>query len=118
MKIFLFIIASVFFVSVHAESKRIEVYATGQAYWDVHPGDTLGEIVAQLLPNTPARREKLITDIVHLNADAFSDYNADFMRANVRLWLPGYSLDLSRQIDKDHYNIKAFSWGYIKTLKQ
>ena len=117
MKYFLLSIVISFCSLAHAESKRIEVYATGQAYWDVHPGDTLGEIIAQLLPNNPARRNSLMAEVVKLNPAAFSDHNPDFMRANVRLWLPAHSLALNRPIDKNKYHIKSFSWGYIKTPK-
>jgi len=117
MKYTLLVIVITCFCTAHAESKRIEVYPAGQAYRDVNPGDTLGEIVAQLLPNNPAKRSKLMRDIVKLNPDAFSDANPDFMRANVRLWLPGHSLSLNRAIDKNKYRIQAFSWGYIQTRK-
>ena len=117
MKYYLLAIVLSYSCMVHADSKRIEVYSTGQAYVDVIPGNTLGEIVAQLLPNNPARRSSLMADIVKLNANAFSDANPDFMRANVRLWLPGHSLSLNKQINKNKYRVQAFSWGYIQTRK-
>jgi Tfp pilus assembly protein FimV len=107
-----------FFCSAHTDSKRIEVYAAGLTYWDVRPGETLGEIVSQLLPNNQARRKSLQAEIIKLNPAAFSDYNADFLKANVRLWLPGHSQGLNRKINKDKYSIREFSWGYIQTRKQ
>jgi Tfp pilus assembly protein FimV len=118
MKYFLLIFSLICFYTVHAESKRIEVYSTGQAYWDVSPGDTLNDIITQLLPNSPSRRNALITEIVKLNPKAFSESNPDFLKANARLWLPGHSLSLNRQINKDKYTIKEFSWGYIQSRKK
>ena len=70
---------------------RIEVYPVTQAYWDVKPGETLGEIVKQLLPNNPAMRKRLMNEIVELNPDAFSSSNPDNLKANVRLWLPNHT---------------------------
>jgi len=118
MKYLLLIICITVSYTAHADSRRIEVYSTGQTYWDVNPGETLGDIVAQLLPNNPSRRENLISEIVKLNPEAFSNANPDFLKTNVRLWLPGYSSGLNRQINKDKYIIKEFSWGYIQTRKQ
>ncbi len=118
MKYLLLIICITGFHAAHADSRRIEVYSAGQTYWDVAPGETLGDIVAQLLPNNPSRRDKLITEIVKLNPKAFSNANPDFLKASVRLWLPGHSSALNKQINNDKYIIKEFSWGYIQTRKQ
>ena len=48
-------------------SKRIEVYALNQNYWDTQYGDTLSEIVAQLLPHNPSKQSALMLDIVSIN---------------------------------------------------
>lgn len=118
MKYFLLIIAATFFNTTLAESKRIEVYTSGISYWDVQPGDTLGEIVARLLPNNSTTRPALMNEIVKLNPDAFIDANPDFLNANTRLWLPGHNQALGTRPDTNKYIIKEFSWGYIQTLKQ
>jgi len=117
MKYFLLTFCLTIFCAAHADSKRIEVYSAGQTYWDVDPGETLGDIVAQLLPNNPSRRGRLISEIVKLNPEAFSNGNPDFLKSSVRLWLPGHSSGLNKQINKDKYIIKEFSWGYTQQRK-
>ena len=54
-------------LAAQQKSHRIEVYALTENYWDTKPGDTLGGIVARLLPNNPAKRETLKQDILRLN---------------------------------------------------
>ena len=103
------------FLNAHAESKRIEVYSNGLSYWDVQQGDTLSEIIAQALPNSPRRRHSLLNDIVQLNPAAFIQNNPDLLKAGVRLWLPGHGSNLIKQINKN--NTRKFSWGYIHSLK-
>lgn len=127
MKYFLLILSTVCFTLIHAGatladsdqigSKRIEVYPMGQSYWDVNPGDTLGDIVAQLLPDHSEKQKALMLEIIKLNPKAFSEYNPDFLKANVRLWLPGYATALHKKINTDKYKVRSFSWGYIQTRK-
>lgn len=100
--------------SAFAESKRVEVYALSQTYWDTQPGETLGEIVTQLLPNNPNMHKKLIADIVNLNSDAFQDGNPDFMQANTRLWLPNNIPQADGKIENGNTQVETFSWGNIK----
>jgi len=93
-------------------SKRIEVYAISQNFWDVIPGETLGSIVAQLLPDNPTMRKSLLNDIVQLNPSAFSHSNPDNLKANIRLWLPN-NAPMRPVTDKNHYRTQSFSWGQI-----
>ena len=95
-----------------AESKHIEVYATSQVYWDVQQGDTLSSIVYQLVPGTSAR-EKLMTDILSLNPDAFINGNPDRLKAHVRLWLPNGTQDMQKLSSNSKFRIKNFSWGQV-----
>lgn len=101
-----------------AKSKRIEVYAISQSFWDVTPGDTLGDIVKQLLPNNPSMRNTLLHEIVRLNPGAFSKSNPDNLKANVRLWLPNNSPAMRSTTDKNKYDIKSFSWGQVYRPKR
>lgn len=101
-------------LNVHAESKRVEVHPASQAFVDVSRGDTLGEIVSELLPNNVSRRARLMAEIVELNPRAFIDQDPDRMKANVRLWLPGYLSALQQARDSGQYRIREFSWGYIQ----
>ena len=117
MKYLLIILALTYNLSAQAESKHINVYATTEAYWDVRSGDTLSEIVAQLLSRFTAGRIQLMADIVKLNPSAFSEYNPDFMQANIRLRLPGHSLHLNRVMNQNTYRNQAFSWGFIHHRK-
>jgi hypothetical protein len=117
------IIAFLFFCGVfftaHADterhsSKRIEVYSLSQNYWDTQNGDTLGEIVLQLLPNNPAKHEKLEQDIVQLNPGAFIGADADKLLAGKRLQLPGYMKQADSKIDPATTVVEQYSWGNIK----
>ncbi|HED34391.1 MAG TPA: hypothetical protein ENJ08_09285 [Gammaproteobacteria bacterium] len=94
-------------------SKRIEVYAISQNFWDVTPGETLGDIVKQLLPDNPAMRKTLLNEIVQLNPDAFSQSNPDNLKANIRLWLPDNARAMHNTLDKNRYESKSFSWGQV-----
>ena len=102
---------------VGAESKRIEVYPETQAFWDVQRGDTLTDIVMQLMPRTPRLRQQLMSDILTLNPDAFINQNPDRLKAHVRLWLPNAIQTLRQTGNKDRYIIQDFSWGYMQTPK-
>ena len=104
--------------SAYAESKRIEVYSLSQNYWDTKSGETLGEIAAQLLPNNPGMRQKLMDDIVSQNPDAFPDGNADRMRANTRLWLSNSLSQTDSKANSRHTEVESFSWGNIKRPKR
>lgn len=117
MKLLFISIAILFSCNLHAESKRIEVHPKGLAYWDVHAGDTLSAIINQIFPNRTTRYNQLLAEIVKLNPQAFIDDNPHRLKSNVRLWLPGHGFNSSRQVNKNKYRIKEFSWGYIQTLK-
>jgi Tfp pilus assembly protein FimV len=95
-------------------SKRIEVYTLAQSYYDTQHGDTLGEIVAELLPNNPGRHESLSQEIVGLNQDAFIDNNPDRLIAGKRLRLPGYLNEADTRVDPNAYTVESYSWGNIK----
>lgn len=98
-------------------SKRIEVYAISQNYWDVTPGETLGDIVKQLLPDNPSMRSTLQHNIVKLNPNAFSQSNPDNLKANVRLWLPNNASAMRRSVDKNKYKTESFNWGQVHRPK-
>ena len=117
MKYFVLLVAVLVSTTAIADSKRIEVYPVSQAYWDVTPGETLGMIVQQLLPNNPGMRKRLMAEILELNPDAFSNSNPDNLKARVRLWLPNHTRAMKNPIDKKKYHIREFSWGYVQRLK-
>lgn len=100
--------------AVLAESKRIEVYSLSQQYWDTQRGETLGGIVAQLLPNNMGMQYKLMSEIINLNPHAFEDNNPDRMLANVRLWLPNRFAHTDSKADPEQTQVESFSWGNIK----
>jgi len=100
-----------------AESKRIEVYPLSQSYWDIKPGDTLGEIVNTLMPDNSYLQEKLIREIVSLNPDVFPDGNPKRMLANRRLWLPNAVKQARNKTDSSDYTIESYQWGSIKTRR-
>lgn len=102
---------------LNAESKRIHVYPITQAYYDVKPGDTLGEISQKVLPNTPSLRDRLMNEIVQLNPNAFINADPNQLKAYTRLWLPNNTANLSDRVNKDKFTIKDYSWGYTKTPK-
>lgn len=95
------------------QPKRVEVYSISQNFWDVTPGETLGDIVKQLLPDNAGLREKLLYQIVTLNPDAFSNSNPDNLKANIRLWLPNNASAMQQVKDKNKYDVKSFSWGQV-----
>ncbi|MCW8830474.1 MAG: hypothetical protein OQK32_03030 [Gammaproteobacteria bacterium] len=101
-----------------AESKRVEVYPLTQQYWDTQPGETLGEITAQLMPHNHRLQQKLMADIVNLNPDAFQDGNPDYMRANTRLWLPNNIPQADGKVGNENTQVEGFSWGSIKRPKR
>lgn len=98
-------------------SKRIEVYSLSQNYWDIQHGDTLGEIVLQLLPHNPAKHEALKQNIVHLNPHVFISGNPGKMLANKRLWLPGYMKHADSKVNPATAAVETYSWGNIKRPK-
>ena len=108
------IIAATSFSAAAANSKRIEVYTLAQSYYDTQHGDTLGEIVAELLPNNPGKHDSLRQEILGLNPDAFIDNNPDRLIAGKRLRLPGYVKEADTRVDPHAYTVESFSWGNIK----
>lgn len=104
--------------SVFAESKRIDVYSLSQNYWDTQNGDTLSAIAEQLLPNNPAMQRKLMSDIISQNPDAFKNNDPDYMRANIRLWLPNRLTQKDSKANPEYTRVESFSWGNIKRPKR
>lgn len=100
--------------SAAAESTRIEVYPGGQAYVDVRPGNTLGEIVRRLAPGNRALQKRLMQQLLQLNPRAFIDADPNRLKAGARLWLPGQVKRLQQTLDTRRYHIEAFSWGYVQ----
>lgn len=100
------------------KSRRIEVYALSQNYWDTKYGDTLDEIVMQLLPNNPTKREALKQDIIQLNPDAFINNDPAQLLANKRLWMPGYMKQADSRVDPETTIVERYSWGNIKRPKE
>jgi len=117
MKYFVILITLFTPAAFYAESQRIEVYSVNQAYWDVQAGETLGEIIKELLPHNSDKHTALMAEIVQLNPDAFINGDPDALKARARLWLPGHIQGLNKKVNKDKYTIKEFSWGYIQQAK-
>ena len=113
MKYLYLVILFILQTTVLAESKRIEVYATSQAYWDVHAGDTLSGIVNQLIKEASPSREKLTGEILSLNPDAFINANPNLLKANYRLWLPNGTNDMNELSSSQKYRIRNYSWGQV-----
>jgi len=103
--------------SLNISSKRIEVYALSQNYWDTQYGDTLGDIVQHLLPNNPSKHAALKKDIVHLNPRAFINGNPERLLADKRLNLPGYMKQADSKPDPASTTVERYSWGNIKRQK-
>lgn len=93
--------------------KPIEVYPLSQNFYDVTAGDTLQQIVLQLLPNRPAQRASLMQAIVQLNPGAFVKQNPNRLRAHVRLWLPNNPPHFAPALDARNVHIESFSWGQV-----
>ncbi len=97
-----------------AESKRVYVYPLTQHYWDVQPGETMADIAAALLPESSQHRQRLISEIVRLNPDAFIGGDPGRLLENQRLWLPNI---ITRPVSTRTTKIEQFDWGYIKRPK-
>jgi len=82
------------------------------------PGDTLDEIVVQLLPGNPSMQKVLLSNILQLNPHAFSNNNSDQLKANVRLWLPNNTIITPGTPDKNKYESQSFSWGQVHRVKR
>lgn len=95
------------------EAKRIEVYPLSQSFHDVARGETLQQIVLQLLPNRPAQQTRLMRDIVQLNPSAFINQNPNRLKAGVRLWLPNNPPGFAPQYEPGSVYIDSFSWGQV-----
>lgn len=100
------------------EAKPIEVYPLSQNFYDVAAGDTLQQIVLQLLPNRPDQREHLMQAIVKLNPTAFVKHNPSRLKAHVRLWLPNSPPHSVPQLETRNLQIESFSWGQVIRRRQ
>ena len=105
-------------VAQATESKRVEVYALSQNYWDTQSGDTLGNIVLHLLPNNPSKHTRLKQDIVLLNPHAFIGGNPEHLLADKRLWLPVYMKQADTKTNPATTTVEQFSWGNIKRPRE
>lgn len=94
-------------------SKPIEVYPLSQKFYDVAAGESLQQIVLQLLPNRPAQRTSLMQDIVQLNPSAFVKQNPNRLKAGVRLWLPNNPPQAAPMRGNRNLQIESFSWGQV-----
>lgn len=101
-----------------SNSKRIEVYAISQSVWDVKQGDSLSEIVLQLIPDNDSKRETLFNDILRTNPQAFIENNPDKLKANVRLWLPDGSAVRKNLERSNQYETRSFDWGQVYRVKR
>lgn len=105
-------------VSAWPESIRVHVYKLSQQYWDVRPGDTLGQIVESLLPADKGKQRLLMRDIIELNPDAFIDGSPHRLRANIRLWLPNALQQRPAQKRTGgNVTVERFDWGSIKRVR-
>ncbi len=114
MKYFLLLLL---FICTNAwtESTRIKVYPLSQSYWDIKSGETLGEIVEQLMPDNSYLQQQLLRDIVAQNPDVFIGGNPNHMLANKRLWLPNAIRQTTRGEASTEFTVRSFQWGSIKT---
>lgn len=108
------LLCAVCLAAAQAASKRVYVYPVNQQYWDVRPGDTLGQIAQTLLPASGQHRQRLMHDILRLNPDAFIEGDPDRLLANRRLWLPNTDTTVTTAISGQDAEIREFDWGYIK----
>lgn len=102
--------------SLHAESKRVNVYQGSQYYWDVKAGQTLSQICQQWRFGAQSSSGDCQQYIMGSNPQAFINNNPDYLLAGSRLWLPG-SQQPTNVKDNNRYHIQNFSWGSIKTPK-
>ena len=100
--------------AMQARSKRVEVYDISQQFYDTRYGDTLSEILWQLLPNNPGKHTALAQEIIQLNPQAFINGDPNRLLAGKRLYLPGYLQKPDSQVDSGKYIIESYSWGNIK----
>jgi hypothetical protein len=101
-----------------ADSTRIEVFPISQNYRDVNAGDTLAGIAAELMPETPNLRQRLMNEIIELNPDAFIDGDPNRLRANTRLWLPNSPERPEPGADSSTRTVENYSWGSINRPKK
>ena len=116
MKYFLLLLL-LFCNNAWTETTRIQVYPLSQNYWDIKSGETLGEIVEQLMPDNPYLQQQLLRDIVAQNPAAFIGGNPDRMLADKRLWLPNTIQQTAREKTTSEFTVRSFQWGSIKTRK-
>jgi len=116
MRLVLFWVLVSCIFSLHAESKRVNVYQGSQYYWDVKVGQTLGQICQQwrfgAQPSSGACQQYILGS----NPQAFVNNNPDYLLAGSRLWLPG-SQQTTNVKGGNRYHIQNYSWGSIKTPK-
>ncbi len=114
----LLLLTSSLALTATAGSTRVEVYPLSQTYIDTREGDTLSELVADLLPHNPELQRLLMRDILLRNPHAFPGSSIDTMLANERLWLPNAMQQSdSKPNDKD-VEVESFSWGNVKRPRQ
>ena len=80
----LLLLTSSLALTATAGSTRVEVYPLSQTYIDTREGDTLSELVADLLPHNSELQRLLMRDILLRNPHAFPGSSIDTMLANER----------------------------------
>ena len=78
-------------------------------YYLVQPGDTLDEIIAQLLGETPIRRRIMREAFVQANPNSFRNGNPNYMLAGVRLRVPDADDIIELLFDMDSPEMRSMS---------
>ena len=78
-------------------------------YYLVQPGDTLDEIIAQLVGETPIRRRIMREAFVQANPNSFRNGNPNYMLAGVRLRVPDSDDIIELLFDMDSPEMRSMS---------
>jgi len=78
-------------------------------YYLVQPGDTLDEIIAQLVGETPIRRRIMREAFVQANPNSFRNGNPNYMLAGVRLRVPDADDIIELLFDMDSPEMRSMS---------
>ena len=78
-------------------------------YYLVQPGDTLDEIIAQVVGETPIRRRIMREAFVQANPNSFRNGNPNYMLAGVRLRVPVAEDIIELLFDMDSPEMRSMS---------
>ena len=78
-------------------------------YYLVQPGDTLDEIIAELVGETPIRRRIMREAFVQANPNSFRNGNPNYMLAGVRLRVPEADDIIELLFDMDSPEMRSMS---------